>query len=555
MGQLIPIEQSAFKSLAKEKHHYRSSTVMHKKTRLPLKTIRIRYYHNEKVVYLEDNFLTCGWLLSEAIRLFPEAHPIVALRTADNIDVIDVWLQDFERSLNIIKDNTTLIPISGQGILADISMSWFEPVAVLGKGGFSNVFLVRKRDTGYLYALKVMQKDFILKENKAKHVIAECSIMRKLSHPFINQLRWAFQTNFELLMVTDFCPGGELFFHLHNLGRFTEDQARFYFSEIILAIEYLHRQRIIFRDLKPENTLIDIDGHIKLIDFGSAKVDLGDRQNSFCGTHEYLSPEMIKRNGYNKSVDFYSLGSFLYEMLTGFPPFWDKDKTKLYDKILNEDIKIPKYLSRNAQTLVRGLLRKDPMLRIGSILGIKEVKCHPWLENVNWESVYNKTVIPPFRPNSSKSNFETENILASIKDPVFDRVGFFSPAKDMVFEDFYYVSEEKTKNHELTVTWDIEDQTEISKSFIEMSPMRTCKECESPELSKMPLNTSYVKMLDFKCQKIGPELTCAKVKQKFLKKDKSTSNAIEPRKSESIQCSKSFVNSRKSVYNPRLGMD
>lgn len=356
-------------------------------------------------------------------------------------------------------------------------------------------------------------------------------------------------------MVTDFCPGGELFFHLHNLGRFTEDQARFYFSEIILAIEYLHKQKIIFRDLKPENTLIDIDGHIKLIDFGSAKVDIGDRQNSFCGTHEYLSPEMIKRNGYNKSVDFYSLGSFLYEMLTGLPPFWDKDKMKLYDKILNEDIKIPKYLSREAQSLVRGLLRKDPMLRIGSILGIKEVKCHPWLEKVNWDSVYNRKITPPFRPNSSKSNFETENILASIKDPVFDRVGFFSPAKDMVFEDFYYVSEEKTINHELTATWDVEDQTEISKSFIEISPMKTSKGCESTELLKMPMNTSFVRVLDLKCQKIGPELSCVKVNQKFLKKDKSTSNVLEPRKSEATQCSKSFVNSRKSVYNPRLGMD
>lgn len=194
MGQLIPIEQSALRSLTKEKHHFRSSTIMHKKTTMPLKTIRIRYCHNEQFVYLEDNFLTCGWLLSEAIRLFPEAHPIVALRTADNIDVIDVWLQDFERSLNIIKDNATLMPVSGQVICPEISMSWFEPVSVLGKGGFSNVFLVRKRDTGYLYALKVMQKAFILKENKAKHAISECSIMRKLSHQFINPLRWAFQT-------------------------------------------------------------------------------------------------------------------------------------------------------------------------------------------------------------------------------------------------------------------------------------------------------------------------------------------------------------------------
>ena len=129
--------------------------------------------------------------------------------------------------------------------------------------------------------------------------------------------------------------------------------------------------------------MIDLDGHIKLIDFGLAKEDRGDRQHSFCGSHEYLSPEMIKRTGYNKSVDFYSLGSFLYEMLTGLPPFWDKDRKILYKKILNEEITIPIYLSKEVSSLLRGLLRKDPSLRIGSLLGMKEIKSHPWLAGVN----------------------------------------------------------------------------------------------------------------------------------------------------------------------------
>lgn len=194
MGQIIPTEQSALTTLSNGIHHSRSSTAISQKARPALKSIRIRFRHSEKLVYIEDTFLTCGWLLSEAIRLFPETHPIVGLRTADRIDVIDVWLQDFERSVNIIRDNTILTPITGQVIPLEISISWFEPISVIGKGGFSNVFLVRKRDTGYLYALKVMQKAFILKENKARHINSECWIMRKLDHPFINTLRWAFQT-------------------------------------------------------------------------------------------------------------------------------------------------------------------------------------------------------------------------------------------------------------------------------------------------------------------------------------------------------------------------
>lgn len=574
MGQLNAIEQSAITTITqgitrvykKEKvqgfreykdiHHSRSSTLISQRGKISLKVIRIRFHLSEKQVYIEDTFLTCGWLLSEAIRLFPEAHPIVGLKTDERIDAIDVWLQDFERSVNIIKDSTLLTPIIGQTIPTEISLAWFEPIAVIGKGGFSNVFLVRKKDTGYLYALKVMQKGFILKEKKVKNANSECEVMKKISHPFINTLRWAFQTvisiqDSELLMVTDFCPGGELFFHLHNIGRFTEDQARFYFTEILLAIEYLHKQKIIFRDLKPENTLIDVDGHIKLIDFGLAKDDTGDRLHSFCGSHEYLSPEMLRKNGYTKSVDFYSLGSFLYEMLTGLPPFFDKDRKKLYDRILNEDLKIPKYLSLEAQSLLRGLLRKDPTLRLGSILGIKEIKDHMWLAKVNWDSISKKKVPPPFRPNSSKPNYETEHLTTTIKDPVFLNTQYFEPTQDDNFYNFFYINDAKTKNHDLTMIYNYDEQYEKSKSFIDQSPVKTKIHYSTPS-AKKAINTS-LSISPIKCQKIGPELTSVKVTQKFSRKTKPSPTQA-PRKHKINLCNKSFVNMRHSLNHSYLGM-
>ena len=371
-------------------------------------------------------------------------------------------------------------------------------------------------------------------------------------------------------MVTDFCPGGELFFHLHNIGRFTEDQARFYFCEIVLALEYLHEQKIIFRDLKPENTLIDLDGHLKLVDFGLAKEDHGSRLHSFCGSHEYLSPEMLKRAGYNRCVDFYSLGSFLYEMLTGLPPFWDKDRSRLYHKILNEELVIPRYLSKNAQLLVGGLLRKDPTLRIGSILGIKEVKNHPWLGDVDWEEIWNKKVTPPFRPNSAKANFETEYLAINIKDSLFYREGRESVEIDEVFGRFQYSTSDKSNNHELMENYDRGDLNDSrSKSFIETVVLTNSlkgylenttprNNGSSPSFSLSP--TKYLP------KKVGPELLSVRVQPKFNKGSEvslvTNKNKTKISKKYHNHCNKSMINAkqslnftRQSLTQPKLIMD
>mmetsp|Transcript_16991 Transcript_16991/g.16860 ORF Transcript_16991/g.16860 Transcript_16991/m.16860 type:complete len:178 (-) Transcript_16991:475-1008(-) len=177
-----------------------------------------------------------------------------------------------------------------------------------------------------------MSKDFVLNQDKVTQVLAERNIMINSHHPFIIELHWAFQTPSELNLVIDFCPGGELFYHLHRLGRFTENQAKFYFGEILLGLEYLHGRDIVYRDLKPENVLLDIDGHIKITDFGLSKENIRNRERtySYCGSPEYMCPEMLQKAGHGRGVDFYSLGSLLYEMLTGLPPFYDPDKQKMH---------------------------------------------------------------------------------------------------------------------------------------------------------------------------------------------------------------------------------
>ena len=178
--------------------HQRSSTLVSTKQLGSSKSLKFFFKAETKEISIDDNSLTCGWLLSEAIRMFPNASPIVGLRSLLRADVIDVWLHEFDRSINIIRDGTVLTLIIGQQIPSCISLEWFEPLCVIGKGGFSLVYLVRKKDNGYLYAMKVMQKAHIIQENKLKEVAAECSLLTRLSHPFIISLRWAFQTVFSI---------------------------------------------------------------------------------------------------------------------------------------------------------------------------------------------------------------------------------------------------------------------------------------------------------------------------------------------------------------------
>ena len=236
----------------------------------------------------------------------------------------------------------------------------FEILKLVGKGTFGRVFQVRKKDTKRIYAMKVLSKKEIVAKKEVAHTIGERKILqRSLESPFLVGLKFSFQTDAELFLVTDFKSGGELFWHLQRESRFSEERARFYIAELTLALEHLHKHDIVYRDLKPENILLDATGHVALCDFGLSKPDLPANQltNTFCGTTEYLAPEILLDDlGYSKMVDFWSLGVLLFEMLCGWSPFYNEDTQVMYRNICYGKIKFPRNtVSEDGKLFVKGV--------------------------------------------------------------------------------------------------------------------------------------------------------------------------------------------------------
>lgn len=285
----------------------------------------------------------------------------------------------------------------------------FEIMRVIGKGAFGKVFQVRKKGKSGggggdgIFAMKVMRKDTIIKNNHVDYMRAERDILTKTAHPFIVQLRYSFQTKSKLYLILDFINGGHLFYHLYRQGIFSEDQARVYTAEIVCAVSHLHKNGIVHRDLKPENILMDVDGHVMVTDFGLAKeIDESSRSNSLCGTTEYMAPEILQSKGHNKNADWWSIGILLYEMLTGQPPFTHPNRKKLQEKIINEKLKLLPRLSSEAHSLLKGLLQKDPLKRLGSgPKGAEEIKTHKWFRTINWKKLETRELEPKFKPDVS----------------------------------------------------------------------------------------------------------------------------------------------------------
>ncbi|KAJ4885962.1 Serine/threonine-protein kinase AtPK2/AtPK19 [Raphanus sativus] len=283
-----------------------------------------------------------------------------------------------------------------------VGLDDFEVMKVVGKGAFGKVYQVRKKETSEIFAMKVMRKDKIMEKNHAEYMKAERDILTKIDHPFIVQLKYSFQTKYMLYLVLDFINGGHLFFQLYHQGLFWEELARVYTAEIISAVSHLHEKGIMHRDLKPENILMDVDGHVMLTDFGLAKeFEENTRSNSMCGTTEYMAPEIIRGKGHDKAADWWSVGILLYEMLTGKPPFIGS-RGKIEQKIVKDKIKLPKFLSSEAHSLLKGLLQKEPERRLGSgPSGAGEIKEHKWFKGMNWKKLEAREVKPSFKPEIS----------------------------------------------------------------------------------------------------------------------------------------------------------
>lgn len=289
----------------------------------------------------------------------------------------------------------------------------FELMTVIGKGSFGKVMQVRKRDTGRIYALKTIRKAHIVSRNEITHTLAERLVLAQVDSPFIVPLKFSFQSEQKLYLVLACVNGGELFHHLQREHTFNEERARFYSAELLLALEHLHELDVVYRDLKPENILLDYTGHIALCDFGLCKLNMkeNEKTNTFCGTPEYLAPEILSGNGYDKSIDWWTLGVLLYEMIHGLPPFYDENTDKMYEKILNKPLEFGDEFSEEARSILTGLLNRDPTRRLG-VKGAEHIKKHPFFDNhIDFERLGQKKIRPPFKPSVVSpvdvSNFDT----------------------------------------------------------------------------------------------------------------------------------------------------
>lgn len=301
----------------------------------------------------------------------------------------------------------------------------FEILRLIGKGTFGQVYQVRKRDTNRIYAMKVLSKKVIVQKKEVAHTVGERNILVRTAlteSPFIVGLKFSFQTPSDLYLVTDYMSGGELFWHLQREGKFSEPRAKFYIAELILALEHLHNYDIVYRDLKPENILLDANGHIALCDFGLSKANLSSNSttNTFCGTTEYLAPEvLLDDSGYTKLVDFWSLGVLVFEMCCGWSPFYAEDTQQMYKNIAFGKVRFPKdTLSVEGRNFVKGLLNRNPKHRLGATRDAAELREHPFFADIDWEALVNKKIAPPFKPvlssESDVTNFDEEFTNAEV---------------------------------------------------------------------------------------------------------------------------------------------
>jgi serum/glucocorticoid-regulated kinase 2 len=325
-----------------------------------------------------------------------------------------------ERSTNVRKRTTMLYKKDKKDETVDVCIEDFEMLKILGKGAFGKVILAQKKDTSKIYAIKVLLKKHIIDQDQLDHTKAEKMILTHVNHPFLVGLDYAFQTDERLYFVLQFMKGGELFQHLRKLKRFSEPQAKFYAASIVLGLGHLHNKNYIYRDLKLENLLLDEKGYAMLTDFGLAKfIKSDEKAMTFCGTPEYLSPEVILGKGHNRPADWWSLGILIYEMMFGLPPFYTANMQQMYRKIIREEVSFKPgiNISANAKDIILKLLNKSPENRLGSQADSLEVVSHPWFNDIDMAMLTAKTLKAPYIPDLQnwEKNFDKDFINEELR--------------------------------------------------------------------------------------------------------------------------------------------
>uniref|UniRef100_A0ABD2W2H4 protein kinase C n=1 Tax=Trichogramma kaykai TaxID=54128 RepID=A0ABD2W2H4_9HYME len=326
----------------------------------------------------------------------------------------------------------------------------FRLLSVLGRGHFGKVILSQYRNTGEYFAIKALKKGDIIARDEVESLLSEKRIFEVANatrHPFLVNLFACFQTDAHVCFVMEYAGGGDLMMHIHA-DVFGEPRAVFYSACVVLGLQYLHESRIIYRDLKLDNLLLDTEGYVKIADFGLCKegMGFGDRTGTFCGTPEFLAPEVLTETSYSRAVDWWGLGVLIFEMLVGESPFPGDDEEEVFDSIVNDEVRYPRFLSLEAIAIMRRLLRKNPERRLGSSeRDAEDVKKQSFFRHISWDDLLLRRVKPPFLPviNSAEdvSNFDEEFTsekphLTPPKDP-----RPLSEAEQALFKDFTYMAD------------------------------------------------------------------------------------------------------------------
>lgn len=326
----------------------------------------------------------------------------------------------------------------------------FRLLSVLGRGHFGKVILAQYRNTGEYFAIKALKKGDIIARDEVESLLSEKRIFEvanTMRHPFLVNLFACFQTEQHVCFVMEYAAGGDLMMHIHT-DVFSEPRAVFYAACVVLGLQYLHESKIIYRDLKLDNLLLDTEGYVKIADFGLCKegMGFGDRTGTFCGTPEFLAPEVLTETSYTRAVDWWGLGVLIFEMLVGESPFPGDDEEEVFDSIVNDEVRYPRFLSLEAIAIMRRLLRKNPERRLGSSeRDAEDVKRQAFFRNIVWDDLLLRKVKPPFVPTirsaEDVSNFDEEftSERAALTPPKDPRV--LTESEQTYFKDFTYMAD------------------------------------------------------------------------------------------------------------------